>query len=252
METQSDRPGSSQSTGVVRRPPRKALCSIGHGRYEELLRLSSPTFINYAAKHGYDVVLRFVASAGQRPIAWAKVGLIQQLLADYEIVLWIDADAVIIDDTIDLASEVAPGDWMCLCRHRTTEGLVPNTGVWMFTSSHEATAFLAKLDAHRGFEHHPWWENAAVIDLLGYQFDPVRPEANARPLPGVRYLDKAWNSVGADPADEPRIKHYPGLPLDVRVHSILSDLDNSPIGTVRFPAPVGSVRSNEVVSFSAT
>jgi hypothetical protein len=216
------------SAGASRQ--RKALCSIGHGRYEELLRLASPTFTDYAANHGYDLVLRFKASAGTRPVAWAKVGLIQQLLDDYDIVLWLDADTVIVDSGADVADEIGAGDWMALCRHQTPEGLVPNTGVWLCVARPETKAFLARLDAHPGFDHHRWWENAAVIDLLGYQFDPVRPGADESATTGVRYLDNRWNSVTVDPAIEPRIKHFAGLPFEVRLESMTAEIHRSTAG----------------------
>jgi hypothetical protein len=206
------------------RSQRKVLCSIGHGPYEELLRHSAPTFMGYAAKHDYDVVLRFAVPTGARPIAWAKVPLIRQLLENYDVVLWIDADAIIVDKTYDIADEARPGDWMCLCRHETSEGLVPNTGVWMFAASTQAKTFLERVEAHRGFDHHHWWENAAVIDLLGYEFDPVRL-GSEKSLSGVRYLDNSWNSVAGAPAPRPRIKHYAGLPFDVRAAAIRSDAD---------------------------
>jgi hypothetical protein len=229
MESQSYN-GELECTGTLTPPPRKALCSVGLGRYEELLRLSGPTFENFAAQHSYDLILRFAASAGARPAAWAKVGLIQQLLDQYDIVVWVDADTIIMNSDTDIAAEMAAGDWMWLCRHRTPEGLVPNTGVWMFRAGPEAKSFLAKLDAHPGFDHHRWWENAAVIDLLGYAFDPVRLADQGAAISGVSYLSNSWNSIVADPAREPRIKHFAGLPFDVRVKSMLEALANLPAG----------------------
>jgi hypothetical protein len=231
-------------------PPRKALCSIGHGRYEELLRRTAPTLMSYAARHRYDLVLRFAALAGTRPVAWAKIPLIRQLLDDYDIVLWIDADAIIVDNAHDIAGEARAGDWMCLCRHTTSEGLVPNTGVWMFVASTQAKAFLERLDAHRGFDHHHWWENAAVIDLLGYEFDPVRPGAGES-VPGVRYLDNSWNSVMVDAASQPRIKHYAGKPFDYRAAAIRTDLQATFTNAKRPSADVDVLESNSELRFRA-
>ncbi len=218
------------------RSQRKVLCSIGHGRYEELLRHSAPTFMSYAAKHDYDVVLRFAVPTSARPIPWAKVPLIRELLENHDVVLWIDADAIIVDETQDIADEAGPGDWMCLCRHETSEGSVPNTGVWMFVACTQAKKFLESVDAHRGFDHHHWWENAAVIDLLGYKFDPVRL-GSEKSLPGVRYLDNEWNSLGVAPAARPRIKHYAGLPFDVRAAAIRSDFEAKGADVSSFAVP---------------
>jgi hypothetical protein len=202
----------------------KALCSIGFGPYEPLLDMSSPTFVAYAERHDYDLVLRTRVPDDDRPIPWAKVPLLLELLESYELVVWIDADAIIVDGTCDLADEVRTDRWMYLSRMRTPEGLVPNTGVWMFTQGPESKNFLEAVYARAAFLHHKWWENAAVIDLLGYQFDPVRPGAENDFTAGVSYLDRTWNSIGADPAPNPRIKHYCGLPVEVRRAALAADL----------------------------
>lgn len=203
--------------------PRKALCSIGHGSYAALLAITSPTFRGFAERHGYDLILRTSAATEVRPVPWAKVPLILELLDAYDVVLWIDADAIVVDESQDIAGEIRPGRWMYLARSTTPEGLVPNTGVWMFTRCAESQAFLRAVDGHTAFINHAWWENAAVIDLLGYQFDPVRPGVENEYTSGVTYLDGSWNSTVVDPAPRPRIKHYAGLPYSVRHESLLAD-----------------------------
>jgi hypothetical protein len=222
----------------------KALCSIGHGLYEPLLEISSQTFAAYAARHGYDLVLRKDVPDDGRPIPWAKVPLVLELLETYDLVVWIDADAIIVDDRYDLADEIRADRWMYLSRMTTPEGLVPNTGVWMFTQRAESKAFLGAVYAHVAFLYHKWWENAAAIDLLGYQFDPVKPGAENEFTTGVYYLDRAWNSIRPDPAPKPRIKHYCGLPLEARCEALAADLaaiERETIKTDRIS--VGSVHS---------
>ena len=209
-----------------RDPLKKALCSIGHGAYEKLLAISRISFEAYAQQHGYDLVLRSDVDLNARPAPWAKVPLIMELLDSYDLVLWLDADAIIVDFSVDIADETRGDRWMYLARHKTGEGLVPNTGVWMMARSSAAKKFLHLVNTHRGFKDHVWWENAAVIDLLGYEFDPVRPSLGSEFSSGVAYLDHSWNSVWIDPAPHPRIKHYPALPLDVREQSLLADLSS--------------------------
>ena len=205
---------------------RKALCSIGSGAYAKLLALSSRTFAAYAARHDYDLVLRHDADDASRHPAWSKVPLILQLLEEYDLVLWLDADAIIVELQIDIAAERRPDRWMYLARLRTCEGVVPNTGVWMVTSCEEAKRFLRIVNAHEAYTNHKWWENAAVIDLLGYAFDPLRPNTENQFTAGVEYLDHCWNSIAQDTAESPRIKHYPGLPLCVREQHLRADLDS--------------------------
>ena len=85
----------------------KALCSIGSGPHEPLLEISRPTFAAYAERHGYELITSTEADP-RRPPAWAKVPMLREALAAYDLVLWIDADAVIVDGTRDIADELAP------------------------------------------------------------------------------------------------------------------------------------------------
>jgi hypothetical protein len=92
--------------------------------------------------------------------------------------------------------------------------------------------------------HHPWWENAALLDALGYQLPGAlepglrgrlnrltgrrRELAQVRPTPyldGIQFLSNAWNSTYLDPADEPRIVHCVGVPVDQRIRDLTAALD---------------------------
>jgi hypothetical protein len=64
--------------------------------------------------------------------------------------------------------------------------------------------------------NHRWWEQAAVMDALGYD-----PETGGRVresdwLDGVSWLHKSWNSIRDDRAPDPRIRHWPGFTLTRR------------------------------------
>ena len=91
----------------------KALCSIGSGPHEALLEISRPTFAAYAERHGYELITSTEADP-RRPPAWAKVPMLREALAAYDLVLWIDADAVIVDGTRDIADELAPDRFLGL------------------------------------------------------------------------------------------------------------------------------------------
>src|SRR4051812_34128689 len=88
------------------RPPRsivmrKALATIATGPAADLLALTFPTFLEYAARHGYDLI---VGHDGEhdRSAAWGRVPLLQKLLQTYEFVVWLDADLVILDTKPDI------------------------------------------------------------------------------------------------------------------------------------------------------
>lgn len=225
----------------------KALCSIGAGAHEPLLALSEPTFRAYARRHGYELVTSTHADPG-RPPAWAKVALLRELIERFELVLWIDADAVIVDGREDIARRLEPDRHLALVRHRLGDQLIPNTGVLLVRSGPVARALLQQVWSATRFVEHPWWENAALLDALGYalpgSLDPglsgrlhrvarrllgreLRPCAPVRPSPftaSTQFLSHEWNSTYLDPAEHPRIVHCLGVPVEQRLRDLAAAL----------------------------
>jgi len=198
-------------------PPRssRVLCSLGSGPYLALLGISSITFEAFAARHGYDLVLRTELVAPERPPAWSKIRLVRDLLDRYEEVLWVDSDAIFVDISKDIAEVMRPGKDLYLVEHRwlaNTEWRCANTGVFLIRSTPWSRDFLDAVWNHEKFIDHAWWENAAVLDLLGYELPPdLTPPSKARTTDleeKVELLGFEWNSTGgASVAEHPRIRH---------------------------------------------
>lgn len=186
--------------------------------------MTGPTFAEFAARHGYELHLYDTNPAPpDRPPSWGKVLLLQQLLSRYDEVLWIDADAVVLDDTRDITDDLEPGDLMGLVAHVTPEGddPIPNSGVWLLRNDPAVIDFLDEVWDCTGFIDHKWWENAAVLQLLGYQLQPrVRLEDPAPLWFRTRLLSTEWNSVPPDPHPSPRIVHFAGMSHEERLHGI--------------------------------
>ncbi|MDA8343115.1 MAG: hypothetical protein M0007_12940 [Actinomycetota bacterium] len=198
---------------------RKVICSIGTGPHAELLARSATTFRDYAERHGYDLCIHDQAEPSGRPPAWAKVLLIRQQLDRYDLVLWIDADAAVTDPSVDIADLLGRRDLMALVAHTTPEGddPIPNCGVWLLRSHRATRRFLDRVWDSTAYVEHRWWENAAVLDLLGYELEPRVRLVDPSPMfRHTRLLDTEWNSIPGDAAPRPRIVHFPGLPLDER------------------------------------
>jgi hypothetical protein len=224
---------------------KKALCSIGAGPHAPLLELSRPTFAAFAERHGYELITSTERDPG-RPPAWAKVPMLREALDAYDLVLWIDADAVIVDPERDIAGELERD--LGLVRHRRGDALVPNTGVMVMRSGAFARDLLDELWAAKRFIHHPWWENAALLDALGYDLPeayepgmrgrarriatrlrrrPPRTLAQVRPSPyldGIQFLPDEWNGVYPDRPEHLRIAHFPGVPLEERMREMKAAL----------------------------
>jgi hypothetical protein len=156
-------------------------------------------------------------------------------------VVWIDADAVIVDDREDIAAAIEPDAQLALVRHRRDDVLIPNTGVMVWRAGEFARGLLDRIWAATRFLDHPWWENAALLDALGYdlpgelepsrlrrlmarrrRFGLARPAAS---LAGVQFLPLEWNSVYLDRADSPRIVHCVGVPVSQRARDMSAALD---------------------------
>jgi hypothetical protein len=210
---------------------RKALCSIGAGAHAALLRVSEPTFRDYAARHGYELITSQDADPA-RPPAWAKIRLLREVLEEFDLALWIDADAVIVDGSDDIAADLGPDRRLGLVRH----GDVPNTGVMVWRAGDFARSLLDATWSKKRFLHHPWWENAALLDALGYdvpRFSRLervlrRRRRPTRPSPwsdGVQFLPPEWNWTYLARVDNPRIVHCVGVPVEQRLRDMQAALD---------------------------
>ena len=210
-------------TGQTGNP--RVLCSLGVGPYLGLLGISSITFEAFAARHGYDLVLATSLIAPERPPAWSKIRLVRDLLDRYEEVFWVDADAIFVDISKDIAEEKRTDKDLYLVEHRwlaNAEWRCANTGVFFIRSTPWSRDFLDTVWNHEQFIEHEWWENAAVLDLLGYHLPAdLTPPSKAKTTDyeeRVELLGFEWNSTeGASLAEHPRIRHVGRGPVeDVR------------------------------------
>lgn len=202
----------------------KVIVSLGTGPQSRLLRIAARSFRRYAARHGYELALHTEALDLDRPAPWSKVLLLRRLAAEHELLLWLDADLVIVDESLDIASEMEEERFLYLVEHQTKEGSMPNSGVMLIRGGAESVAFLDDVYAQDDLVNHRWWENAAICRLLGYRLDPI---GLASPTPllthHTKLISPRWNSIPDAPAPKPRIRHYPGYSLKVRAALMARD-----------------------------
>jgi hypothetical protein len=202
-------------------PVNKAIASIGTGPHRRLLRIAARSFRPFADRHGYDLHLHTHAVDTTRPAPWSKIPILRDLLRRYDTVVWLDSDVVIVDASEDLPR---PEGTTALVEHRTKEGRVPNTGVWVLRAGDDTTELLDEIWAQQDLVDHRWWENAAVARLLGYDLDAPGEPSPTRWLATTTFLDPRWNSIPDAPARHARIRHYPGYSVKVRAAFMLRDL----------------------------
>jgi hypothetical protein len=195
----------------------RVICTLAHGPHLELLDVTGPALARYAARHGYEFVALRHRLEPSRPVAWDKVVLLHDLVARYDTVVWVDADAIVLPGAPDIAEAMRPRKFLHLVEHRTQHGRVPNSGVMALRGGRTAARFLRRVWDQPRFVHALWWENAAVMHLLGYrEFPKMRPAIPSAWRAGVGFIDRAWNSIPPDCAPHPHIVHFPGVDLDER------------------------------------
>lgn len=184
---------------------RRALVTFGTGAHAELLDIALPGFAAYADRHGYDLKTappRLLT----RPPSWGKLLVIlSAFTSGYEEVLWLDDDVVILQGDQDLADEVPSEAWHAITLLRTREGELPSCGVWLCRPALRPA--LEQMWRLSKYEHHKWWEQAALHEVLGYGGMPVRLLEPTELLENTYWLDPGWNALRLEypegPEDEP-------------------------------------------------
>lgn len=205
----------------------RALVSLGTGAQERLLRLASRSFAPYARRHGYDLLLHNRIVVPERPAPWSKIPILRDLVERYRVVVWIDADAVIVDHGADVAEELRPDAFLYLVEHTVHGEPRPNTGVMLLRGGEQAATFLDTVWELAKYADHRWWENAAVCELLGYSVDPPARLASTPWREATRFISGRWNWILDAPVRRARIRHFPGFSLRTREMLMLGALAES-------------------------
>lgn len=233
LQHANDRLESGTAVTRVKAPETtsRVVCSLADGAYLRPLAIAGRTFEEYGRRHWWDVVLRFGSLAPDRPIAWSKIRLVTELLDEYEEVLWIDADAVIVDPGRDIREDADPEKPLSLVEHTWDDPpgrRAVNTGVMLVRRSDWSREFLSAVWAHEKYIGHTWWENTAILEMLGYSI----PADGTPPVPGpptvwsdgVGLLPMAWNSTeNASAAVAPIIRHIGRRPTVAALEALMID-----------------------------
>jgi hypothetical protein len=210
----------------------KILATMGFGRCEELLAITRPSFERYASLHGYELCIPDADPAPERNHKqWAKVAFINQLLPTCDFLLWIDSDAAIVDCSIDIADSLPRRRFLGLVEHRYDGQRIPNTGVMAVRSGRSARRFFHEMWNHTQYLETRWHDNAAALEMFGYEFDPEATPMYCHPgnptswLRRTHFLGNEWNSLPQDMALMPNIVHVTGaFSFDERVKRLCGAL----------------------------
>lgn len=136
-------------------------------QFAEIAAHTLPVLRSYAVTH--DISMACVNLVGNRPPSWLKVQALYEELGRFDRVAWIDADVVVLDDSRNIFDDLGDG-WQALVEHHTPSGTVPNCGVWLVTQAMRPV--LAEMWNGKRHIHHPWWEQATLLEQMGYEVLP--------------------------------------------------------------------------------
>lgn len=186
-----------------------------HGRMAEL---TVPLMERYARRHGASFgVADLREEDGVTPPSWVKVKAIGEQLSQYDRVLWLDADVVVVQSGENIFDALPPGGEavQAVVEHHTECGHVPNCGVWLVGKAMMTTLLFVWQMRRGAYLSHPWWEQAAIMELMGYSVylrdGGARSEVvRSSPLrERTVYLPPKWNHHPADvnKLDSPNFVH---------------------------------------------
>jgi hypothetical protein len=190
-----------------------------------VLTQSLPTFVDFAEAHDYDVVVGSGDDSRGRPTSWGKVRLMRRLLDRYDVVLWVDADAIILDNLVDPAELLGPGDFQGLVLLHQFDQELPCCGVWLLRSTPKAKSFLDEIWQKEEFIHDRFWEQAAAMDLLGFSIRPSHLVEPSEWMTGTVWLGEEWDCLPliSRTLSPCRIRHYGGETNKVRRRQMKTD-----------------------------
>lgn len=172
----------------------------GHcgGEWADIASVTWPLMQSYAQRHGLEFHGCVYKSHGYRPASWKKLVSIASAMVHADEVLWLDADVVIVDQSLSIFDAIDLGECIqAMCRLSDYSGVEHhNAGVWVLRR--EMLPFLMTAAMDDSCIHHPWWEQQAIRNLIDH-------------IPTID-LPHEWNVwTGADPSVVPRFRHACGL-----------------------------------------
>lgn len=170
--------------------------------WDRIGRHTMPLVIEYAKRHGFAV--SWADLHGPRPPSWQKIIGLLSKLEQHDDVLWIDADVVIEDASRNILDDVSADAWQAVCEHHTECGTVPNCGVWLVRQP-MMPMLREAWDCSRHITH-PWWEQAAMLEQMGYSVNGCHASLGKPTQLHARtaWLSSEWND---HPADSRRSEH---------------------------------------------
>lgn len=203
-----------------------ALVTLACGGHRELHDLTGPMFANYARKWNMDYLPILELLDQSRPASWSKLVGIRPLLESYSHVIYIDADALILRSDRFIVQVVPTNFEFAWAKTGFKQKYIPNAGVMLFRKSEPTFKLLDLAYQQTDLIYDAWWEQAALLRILGYE-DPrepkeVKQKLNRQVEIHEEFLPEKWNmTVNSQDIVSPHIRHFAGSPLTIKKILIL-------------------------------
>jgi glycosyl transferase family (putative galactosyltransferase) len=171
----------------------------------KLLRVAYPVHEAYCKRHNIEYKCLVDVVQGERHLFWDKVKLIQMaLLQDWEYIVYLDADCLLVNHEVDFRGAVPDGKWIGMTEHFS--GLPVqhyNAGAIHIRNCQKAHEFFEAVWNNYPLKYDPfgWHDQTAINELL------QSPEWRD----GLEVLGNEWNSHLNGYSENPVVVAWHGI-----------------------------------------
>ncbi len=194
--------------------------------YKVLGDMAASQIRKYCARYNFGSVIFETENLSPRPYPWITAATLYYTLSfltnsDPEAwVVWIDADAVIVNLDFNLLTEIIQKASPKTEIFFTKDFNGVNTGVALLKNTRFVKKMLEKTWSLRRYVDHPWWWQRAVIDLIDRDWRGIRGRIQFVPqhiLNAYTHVLYGTTFPEGELTPDSFIYHIPGQPLSVRI-----------------------------------
>ena len=196
------------------------IISAYNEKFKEISDLSFPTVESFCIKKSFDCE-RFLVEDFDKPTAWFKIkALIKEVESKkHDYILWIDADAIILNQNFDIKQILDKSKSLYISRDFNNL----NSGVMLLKCDEFSIALLKEVwRLSNEYLTHIWWEQAAIIKLFEIDFENVNKKTKIVEQSIFNAYETSYygiNKTGQINNDS-FICHFPSLGMGTRIQLI--------------------------------
>lgn len=186
-------------------------------KFKEISNLSFPTLEKFSQKNKFDCE-RFLVEGFKKPTPWFKIdALINTIELDqYDYVLWVDADAIILNQNFNIESLINNNKILHIAKDFNNI----NTGVMLWKVCEESLSLLYKIQSmSEKYLNHIWWEQAAILELYKNNVDNILESTEFVEQSTLNAYEMVYyhrNIKKGQINKNSFICHFPALPIEIR------------------------------------